>query len=90
MTLFYLSLIIAISILSLCLILILYRFFRGPDLPDRVTAFDLFASCVISMMAIYAVITGSAAYLDVAIILSLITFLGSMSFSYYIMKKHDK
>lgn len=78
------ALYIIIGILSICLLLAIVRFIKGPTLPDRVTAFDLFAAIIISMIAIYSVISGNTAFMDVAILLSLITFLGSMSFAYFI------
>ncbi|MFD2516042.1 monovalent cation/H+ antiporter complex subunit F [Pontibacter locisalis] len=73
-------------ILSLCLLLTAARFAIGPSLPDRVTAFDLIVAIVIGMIAIYTEFTGNEDFIDVAIILSLFGFLGSISFSYYIMK----
>ncbi|MFO7923107.1 MAG: monovalent cation/H+ antiporter complex subunit F [Bacteroidales bacterium] len=76
----------AIVILSFCSVLAIIRFIKGPTLPDRVTAFDLFAAIVISIIAIYSVISGNTAFMDVAILLSLITFLGSMSFAYFLFR----
>lgn len=87
MNIFEYSLVVAILILSLCLILTMVRFFKGPSLPDRVTAFDLFSANIIGITCIYAVLTGNPAYLDVAIILALIAFLGAMSFAYYLIKR---
>jgi multisubunit Na+/H+ antiporter MnhF subunit len=80
------SLYIAIVILSFCSVMAMIRFIKGPTLPDRVTAFDLFAAIVISIIAIYSVISGNTAFMDVAILLSLITFLGSMSFAYFLFR----
>ncbi len=86
------ALFIAIVILSICSVFAMVRFIKGPSLPDRVTAFDLFAAIVISIIAIYSVISGNTAFLDVAILLSLITFLGSMSFAYFLFRntKNDR
>ncbi len=39
---------VAIVILSLCSVMAMIRFIKCPTLPDRVTAFDLFAAIVIS------------------------------------------
>lgn len=84
------ALFIAIIILSLCSVLAIIRFIKGPSLPDRVTAFDLFAALVISIIAIYSVITGSTAFMDVALLLSLIAFLGAMSFAYFLFRSPKK
>jgi multicomponent Na+:H+ antiporter subunit F len=75
------ALFIVIIILSLCSVLAIVRFVKGPTLPDRVTAFDLFAALVI---------TDSMAFMDVAILLSLIAFLGAMSFAYFLFRSPKK
>lgn len=84
---FDISLIAACVILSLCAVLTLIRFLIGPTLPDRVTAFDLFAANIIGITAIYAALTRSEGIVDVAFIVSLFAFLGTISFGYYLMKK---
>ena len=90
MNLFLTSLIVACGVLSLCAVLTLIRFMLGPTLPDRVTAFDLFASNIIGITAIYAIITKSEGIVDVAFIVSLFAFLGTISFGYYLLKKTDQ
>ena len=83
---FHYTLIIAIAALSACLVMTAIRFAIGPTLPDRITSFDLFVANVIGIIAIYAELTDNPNYIDVAIILSLFGFLGSISFAYYLMK----
>ncbi|WP_246000701.1 monovalent cation/H+ antiporter complex subunit F [Pontibacter diazotrophicus] len=73
-------------VLSFCLLLTAVRFAIGPTLPDRITAFDLIVADVIGIIAIYTEFTGNEDLIDVAIILSLFGFLGSISFAYYLMK----
>lgn len=86
MSIFQATLMIAIVVLSLCLLLTAVRFAIGPTLPDRITAFDLIVANVIGIIAIYTEFTGNEDFIDVAIILSLFGFLGSISFAYYLMK----
>jgi multicomponent Na+:H+ antiporter subunit F len=62
----------------------LVRLVRGPSLPDRVVALDLLATLTIGITAAYAVATGLTAYLDVAVILALVAFLGTVAFAYYL------
>ncbi|EMR01843.1 monovalent cation/H+ antiporter complex subunit F [Cesiribacter andamanensis] len=90
MSIFHLSLMVAISGLSLCLVLASIRFALGPSLPDRITAFDLFVANMIGIIAIYSELTGNEDFIDVAIILSLFGFLGSISFAYFLMKRTDR
>ncbi len=84
MTYFEISILAGISVVSIALLLALYRFFKGPTLPDRVTAFDLIAANFIAITCIFAVLVDNPAFMDVAIVLSLIAFLGAMSFAYYL------
>jgi multisubunit Na+/H+ antiporter MnhF subunit len=86
MSFFSYTLIFAMAALSICLVMTAIRFAIGPTLPDRITAFDLFVANVIGIVAIYTELTGNVDFIDVAIILSLFGFLGSISFAYYLMK----
>ena len=74
-------------ILGISLLLVIYRFVKGPTLPDRVTAFDLFTAFVIAIIALFSIIWDNNVFLDVAVVISLITFLGAMSFAYYLNKR---
>jgi multicomponent Na+:H+ antiporter subunit F len=62
----------------------LVRLILGPSLPDRVVALDLLATLIIGIAAAYAVAAGHTAFLDVAVILALVAFLGTVAFSYYL------
>ncbi len=63
------------------------RLVRGPFLPDRVVALDLISILVMGFIVVYAVRFNQPAYLDVAIILALITFLGTIAFAYYLERR---
>ncbi|AAR35714.1 cation:proton antiporter [Geobacter sulfurreducens] len=69
------------------IVLAFVRLVRGPSLPDRVVALDLMATLIIALSAAYAVATGQHAYLDAAIVLALITFLGTVAFAYYLHRR---
>lgn len=69
------------------IVLAFVRLVRGPSLPDRVVALDLMATLIIAISAAYAVATGQPAYLDAAIVLALITFLGTVAFAYYLHRR---
>lgn len=86
MSLFQSTLLLSMVMLSLCLLLTVVRFAIGPSLPDRVTAFDLIVANVIGMIAIYTELSNNQDLIDVAMILSLFGFLGSVSFAYYMMR----
>ncbi len=63
------------------------RLLRGPYLPDRVVALDLISVMAIGFIVVYAVRFNQQNFLDVAIILALITFLGTVAFAYYLERR---
>lgn len=63
------------------------RLARGPSLPDRVVALDLIAVVSAAFMCIYAVETEQAVFLDAAIVLALIVFLGTVAFAQYLERR---
>ena len=79
-----------LPLLSVAVFCAFNRLVRGPSLPDRVVALDLLATLVIGIIAVYSIATGQSAYLDVAIILALIAFLGTVAFAYYIQRGESK
>lgn len=85
---FEIFLMIALILLSFSIILVFIRIVLGPSLPDRVISFDLIGTITIGMIAIYSITTGVESYMDAAIILSLVMFLGAIAFAYYMRKKH--
>lgn len=78
---------IILAILSLTLVLAFIRLIRGPSLPDRVVALDLAVALAMGIIAVYAVTFNKPAFLDVAIIIALISFLGTVAFAYYLERR---
>lgn len=73
-----------IVILSLAMIFTLARLLSGPRLESRVVALDLLTIIGIGLIASYAVMTGETVFLDIAVVLALISFLGTIAFAYYL------
>lgn len=78
---------IAFLMLSCAMALTFFRLVRGPTLPDRVIALDLFTVLSTAFLTIYAIDTDQQVYLDVAIVLALIAFLGTVAFALYIERR---
>jgi len=66
--------------------LALVRLVRGPSLPDRVVALDLIAITAVGLIGVYAVSTDQPIYIDEAMVLALIAFLGTAAFAHFIEK----
>ncbi len=76
-----------LPILSFSGLLVFVRFLKGPRLSDRVIALDLLITIGIGIIAIYSVISNRPTFLDIAMILALIAFLGTVAFAYYLEKR---
>ncbi|RPE09380.1 cation:proton antiporter [Chitinophaga lutea] len=81
---------VILPMLCLAVVLVAYRFFKGPSIVDRVIALDLLITIGIGIITIYSIMTKQSTFLDDAMILALIAFLGTVAFSYYLEKKEEQ
>jgi multicomponent Na+:H+ antiporter subunit F len=70
-----------LAVLGAGLALVLLRVIRGPSLADRVLGLDLLAVLGLSLLALFSLIYEQPAFLDVAILLGLVGFIGSVAFA---------
>lgn len=75
---------VALATNAVALILTFIRLLRGPELPDRVMAFDLLTIQVLGIIAATAILTDQSLLLDVAVILALLTFLATLAFARHV------
>jgi multicomponent Na+:H+ antiporter subunit F len=73
-------------ILTISMLLVFIRLFKGPEVVDRVIALDLIITIGIGLITAYSIRSGEAVFLDVAMILALIAFLGTIAFAFYLDK----
>lgn len=78
------AVVIAFGATSLALVAAFVRVVIGPSLADRVLALDMIGLVSVSVIAAYAIASGQALFLDAAIALALIAFLGTVAFSRFI------
>ena len=74
------------GVLIIAMFVAFVRLVRGPSLPARVVALDLMGTLAVGIIAAYAVATGQTIFLDVAVVLALIGFLGTIAFAYFVEK----
>ena len=67
-----------------CSALCLYRIGRGPTAPDRMVAIDILGTLLVGFVAILTALTGKAYLLDVALVLALVSFVGSLALARYL------
>jgi multicomponent Na+:H+ antiporter subunit F len=75
---------IAFGLLAIAALLALVRVVRGPTLPDRVVALDLLGILVVGFAVVSAAATGSSYFLDVAIVIALLSFVGTIAYARYV------
>jgi multicomponent Na+:H+ antiporter subunit F len=75
---------IVYAMLIVALFLAFLRLARGPSLPDRVVALDLIAVITVGVIATYAIDVKQQVFIDAALIVALISFLGTVAFAQYI------
>lgn len=75
---------VAFAATTLALVAAFVRVVVGPSLADRVLALDMIGLVSVSIIATYAIASGQALFLDAAIALALIAFLGTVAFSRFI------
>ena len=81
---------VLIVVLGVALLLTLVRVMRGPTTADRVVALDLLSTLVVGYLAIHAVITSQWIYLDIALGLGLVAFLGTIGFGVLVERQAEE
>lgn len=66
------------------LLMTFVRLLQGPSLSDRVVALDLVSYQSIALILVYAVFMDRPGFLDVALVLALVAFFGTVALAGYI------
>jgi multicomponent Na+:H+ antiporter subunit F len=80
----------ALALVGAAVLIAFVRLVHGPDLANRVVAVDLLSALGVGIAGAAAVVSGDAVYLDVALVLALITFLGTVAFARYAEQGGDE
>ena len=75
---------ITLVTLGVALIVAFIRLVKGPTLPDRIVAIDLFGVLVVGLIVVLAGRSGVRATLDAAIVIALVGFLGTIAYATYV------
>jgi multicomponent Na+:H+ antiporter subunit F len=81
------GLMIVFAMLVIALFFAFARLVRGPSLPDRVVALDLLSLVAVGITTTHAVAADQPVYLDVVIVIALLSFLGTVAFARYVEKR---
>jgi len=75
---------LSLAVMSLALCLAFVRLYRGPSLPDRVVALELFSSILVGIIGVIAIATDVPSLLDVAIVMALMAFMAAIGFARFL------
>ena len=75
---------VTLMMLGLALLIAFVRLAKGPTLPDRIVATDLFGVLVVGIIVVLAGWSGVRATLDAAIVIALVGFLGTIAYATYV------
>lgn len=77
----------------ICLILVilsifglLYRVYFGPSTPDRLIALDAIGVMLISSIALLSILFDTGFFIEVILLIAIMSFIGTVSFSKFIEK----
>ena len=73
----------ALAVCGITVLMAVVRLVRGPSTADRVVALDLLSAVAVGIMAAWSVAADDAVYLDVALLVALVAFLGTVAFAVY-------
>ncbi|MMZ63342.1 Na(+)/H(+) antiporter subunit F [compost metagenome] len=77
-------LLLALSLIALAILGCMFRLLRGPSIADRIAALDTIGISILSMIAILCMLLRTEAYLDIILLIGILTFIGTAAFARYI------
>ena len=77
---------VAMTIATAALFMAVYRVFVGPSNTDRIAASDAIGNTLVVILAIYAYSQQSEFLIDIALLLALISFIGTLAMAKFIDK----
>ena len=72
---------LSIILILIAMLLAFIRFIKGDSLADRVVAFDTMSIIAVSLLVILSISIKDSIYLDIAFVLALIGFIGTIIFA---------
>ena len=83
---FTLILQIALGIMAVSTFLYVIRVSKGPTVPDRVVALDAIGINLIAITALVSILLKTSAFLDIILLLGILSFIGTIAFSKFLEK----
>ncbi|WP_425415042.1 Na(+)/H(+) antiporter subunit F1 [Pseudobacillus wudalianchiensis] len=77
---------LSLILITLAMLGFIYRLIKGPTIPDRIVALDAIGINLIAMIAILSMLFKTNAFLDVILLLGILSFIGTTAFSKFLEK----
>ncbi|GGN50648.1 MULTISPECIES: Na(+)/H(+) antiporter subunit F1 [Oceanobacillus] len=77
-------LVTSLILFGVAIAITLIRIIIGPSLPDRVLSLDMIGVQIISSLAIISILLDTRAFLEVILVLAILAFISTISFTKYI------
>ena len=77
---------IALGLVGTAFALTLWRLIRGPSAPDRILALDTLGVNAIALLVLLGIRLGSALYFEAALLIALLSFVGTVAFCKYLLR----
>ncbi|GGW69919.1 K+/H+ antiporter subunit F [Alishewanella tabrizica] len=74
------------GMISLALLLNLWRLMRGPSLPDRILALDTMYINSIALIILYGLLMGSPLYFEAALLIAMIGFISTVAVCKFLLR----
>jgi multicomponent Na+:H+ antiporter subunit F len=78
---------ITFILLLVSMVIALARLVQGPSLPDRIVALDLLTLLAVGVIALFAIREDKPVFLDAAIALALVAFLGTVAYARFLERR---
>lgn len=79
-------LLVSVVLVTIAMVIIVYRLVKGPDASDRVIALDAIGVCLISLVGLFSIIVETSFYLEIILLIAILSFIGTVAFSKFIEK----
>ncbi|MER1986852.1 MAG: Na(+)/H(+) antiporter subunit F1 [Solibacillus sp.] len=76
----------SIVIITLAMIVLIYRLVIGPSASDRVIALDALGVALIALIGLFSIMVETSFYLEIILLLAILSFIGTVAFSKFIEK----
>lgn len=77
---------VTIGLVSLALVLNVFRLFMGPDAPDRILALDTLYINALALIVLLGIALGTRLYLEAALLIAVMGFVGTVALAKYVKR----